>query len=61
MKRNKHTKTILLKTTPAFSITAAAALLPILLLGGLAGHCQRANTATGMPFERLPEGGYNLQ
>jgi len=37
MKRNKHTKTILLKTTPAFSVTAAAALLPILLLGGLAG------------------------
>jgi hypothetical protein len=24
-------------------------------------HCQRANTATAMPFEGLQQGGYNLQ
>jgi hypothetical protein len=37
MKRNKHMKTIVLKTPLAFGVMAAAALLHILLPGGLAG------------------------
>jgi hypothetical protein len=52
--RNTFNK-LLAFTTRIASLPAGACLLR-----AFAGHCRRGNTVTAMPFEGLPEGGYNL-